>query len=158
MDFQITFKNQLNSLIGFFTTLILGILVCFAAYSKIGLIGLIYGVIAISLVLLSVIVVHIQYLNANYRVILKKIDENKFIYRKDDIEHVIDYENVLHIEKFISYNFRASRGLLPTDCYNYSKITLKDGVTLIITSLKIDDFLYFKDKTKEYKRFIAMII
>lgn len=158
MDYKITFKNQFNSLIGSFTTLLFGILVCFAAYSKAGLIGLIYGIIAFSLVLLSVIVIHIQYYNANYRVILKKIDENKFIYRKDGIEYIIDQDNVLQIDQFVSYNFRASRGLLPTDCYNYSKITLKDGVTFIITSLMIPDFGYFKDKTKEYKRFIAMII
>jgi len=121
--------------------------------------GLIWAIVAVSLVLLSVIVVHLQYFIENRNVLLKKINENEFRYYKNGVEFIITNDNILTVEKFTSYNYntKAAKGLLPTDDYHYYIVTLKDRDKLIITSLLIDDFSFFINKTKVHKRFIAWL-
>lgn len=157
MDYKITLKKQINSLIGLCTTIILGTISCFAVYSKGGLGGLIYLIIAFSIVSLSVIFIHVQYLIANNRFILKINTENKLICYARGLEIDLNQETIVRIEKNVSNTFNGPRGHLPTDEYHYSKIQLKTGDTIIITSLLIDDFNFFKDKTVIKKRFIAYI-
>ena len=157
MDYKITLKKQLNSLIGFFTTLIFGTLICLAVYSKVGLGGLIYLIITFSIVLILVIVIHVQYIIANAGFVIKINAENKLICCSRGVKIYLNQETISLIEKNVSNTIKGKRGHLPTDGYHYSKIQLKTGDIIIITSLLIDDFNFFKDKTIVKKRFIAYI-
>ena len=155
---RINIKSQLEHLTGFFTMIILCSVIAFAVYYKVGFEMFLFVVIVSSLMTLSVLFVHIQYLikNIGFKIIVD--DENKLTCYIADKEIVITNENIVSIEKNISNTYNGPKGHLPTDSYFYSRIALKDGNNIIITSLLMSEFEFFKEKTIIKKRFIAIII
>lgn len=156
---KITIKSQFRHLTGFF----ISIAVCAILF----LIDLqdgipetfIYLIVCVSIIVLSVFLLHFQYLYFNVGVKVELIDRDSFIYycrngnekiiRKDDVDSVVKYVSNAHAS--------GGRYVLPTDNYHYQKIQLKNGDYFIITSLIFHDFNFFPEKTFTKKRIIAII-
>jgi len=155
---RITIKSQLEHLTALFIIIFFGTLMSCVVYLNDGFQIFIFVVIALSLITILVLFIHIQYLITNRSYKISICDENKLLCNIGDKEVVITNENIICIEKNISYNINGPQGNLPTASYYYSKLILKNGDIIIITSLLMPDFDFFKDKTRIKKRFIAIII
>lgn len=154
---EISLKSQLVHLVGFFTLLLFSVIISFAVYFNASISVFIVVILCSFLILLSVLIVHIQYLLANKGHKICIDGSNRLIYYKEGKEIEVNAEDVLSVEKNISYNYYATRKLLPTDAYHYSKIVLKNNDIFIITSLLLPDFMSFPEKTHKKEKIIAMI-
>jgi hypothetical protein len=156
---SITLKSQLKHLTGFFIA-IAAIAALFLINSYDGIHeAFIYLIVCAIIVILSVSLLHIQYLYYNAGTKIELFDNEIIIYYyRNGQEKTIKEGDIISIEKNVSYASAAGgRYMLPTDNYYYQKIRLKNGGCIIITSLLLQDFSLFPEKVIIKKKIIAII-
>ena len=157
---NITIKSLLRHLLSFFITIIAFFIMIYLDIKRDNNIPYGFLIVGILYVFVSVFIVHLQYLYYNSNSFFDLIDENHIVYfDKSGNSREIKYEDVFLVEKNMTYTY-ASGGkyFLPSDTYHYSKILLKSGDSVIITSLLFCEFDLFSEKTKIKKKLIAIII
>jgi hypothetical protein len=153
----INLKNQVQHLVGLFSALIFGSVFLLVSYNDETLSMFIYLLVCVSLIIIIGLFIHLQYyfLNRNVKILIQEDDTIRYF--KNEMEINVTQDLILKIEKNGSNSFYSSHWLLPTDSYNYSKIFLKNGDIILITSLIISDFNLFSEKVNIKKRIIAFI-
>ena len=113
--------------------------------------------------LLPAIILHVQYLVKNWTVILTIDTKSKTVfYQSKETSFTQNFDDIFLAEYVMSYGFKGSAGFYSFAEYRYQKIYFKDGTSIIITCLMINDIkntleMLLRLKAKEKFKIIAFV-
>lgn len=139
---KISWRSHLKHLKGIFFFLAFFTLFAFYQYSK----GIQHSIDALIVVYafmigysILVLYLHLEYYFTNKGVSLT-IERDKIIYSKKGVDVEINFQDIKKIERFMTRRlYNGKHMILPTDFYHYTKITLSNDESYVITSLLFPD-------------------